>query len=69
MLDEGEALIRRECPETGCVLSESRTILDGFPWVPPEQRPSRFSGFMAPCKPKIRRPALWLNLAFPERSM
>ena len=42
-------------------LFEPKTIPEGFPWVPPEQRSSRFGGSMPPRKPETRRPALWLN--------
>jgi len=42
-------------------LIEAKTIREGFPWVPPEQRTSRFGGPMPPRKPELRRPALWLH--------
>lgn len=40
---------------------ESKTIPEGFPWVPPEQRTSHFGGPMPPRKPELRKPALWLH--------
>ena len=39
---------------------EPKTILTGFPWVPPDKRPSRFGGPLPPRKPELRTPALWL---------
>ncbi len=41
-------------------MKEHKTIKDGFAWLPPEKRASRFGGTMPPRKSETRNPVLWL---------
>lgn len=41
-------------------MKEHKTIENGFTWVPPEKRTSRFGGPMPPRKPENRIPVYWL---------
>ncbi len=41
-------------------MKEHKTIKDGFVWMPPDKRTSRFGGKMPPRKPETRNPLLWL---------
>lgn len=41
-------------------MREHKTIENGFTWIPPDERVSRFGGPLPPRKPETRRPILWL---------
>lgn len=41
-------------------MKEHKTIKDGFKWVPPHERLSRFGGPVPPGAPELRFPVLWL---------